>query len=119
MDSLILLSWAAYALSAALLLLASWKLMRWLPFTLKVGISLSQLVILAIPASVNDSASAPVFIVLVLDVLTRAPTAAMMDKALPLLLALVPVWPLAFALGWLRSRLQQPDKRTEASPENE
>lgn len=119
MDSLILLSWAAYALSAVLLLLASWKLMRWLPFTLKVGISLSQLAILAIPAAVSESAVAPIFIVLVLDMLTRVPSAIIIDKAWPLLVALVLVWPLAFALGWGKKRLQQKNKPTETSPENE
>lgn len=119
MDSLILLSWAAYALSTTLLLLASWKLMCWLPFTLKVGISLSQLVILVIPASVNDSALAPVFIVLVLDLLTGLSTSALMEKALPLLLALLLVWPVAFVLGWSRLRLAQQNKPIEAPPEKQ
>ncbi|SFX05373.1 hypothetical protein [Marinospirillum alkaliphilum] len=115
MDSLILLSWFAYLISSVLLLLASWKLLLWLPFTLRAGVFLSQLAILLVPAAVNDTALAPAFIVLILDLLGRVPAVVLIEKALPLLIALVLAWPLALLWGWARKRLQQQSAAREAA----
>ncbi|GLR62900.1 hypothetical protein [Marinospirillum insulare] len=104
MDNLIVLSWLAYFISCAFLLLASWKLMFWLPFTLKVGVVLSQLAILLVPTAINETAKAPAFIVLVIDLLSRLPLSEALTKAAPLIAALVLVWPIALLWGWLRGR---------------
>jgi len=104
MDNLIVLSWLAYFISSAFLVLASWKLLFWLPFTLKVGVLLSQLAILLVPAAANDTAKAPAFIVLVIDLLSRLPLSEALTKAAPLVAALVLVWPVALVWGWLRAR---------------
>lgn len=104
MDSLIALSWAAYFMSAALLLLASWKLLFRLPFTLKAGIFLSQFAILLVPTEINNTAKAPAFIVLVVDLLAKAPADKVIAQVAPLVAALVLAWPLALLWGWLRVR---------------
>lgn len=104
MDNLITLSWLAYCVSSFCLVLASWKLLFWLPFTLKVGVFLSQLAILLIPADINEVAVAPAFIVLVIDVLSHLAIDEVIAKIAPLFATLVLVWPLAFILGWLRAR---------------
>lgn len=104
MDNLIVLSWLAYFISAFLLVLASWKLLFWLPFTLRMGVHLSQLAILLVPTAVDDTAKAPAFIVLVIDLLSRLPLSEALEKAAPLVAALVLAWPVALILGWLRSR---------------
>lgn len=114
MDSLILFSWLAYLISSALLLLASWKLLFWLPFTLRTGVFLSQLAILLVPARISDGALAPAFIVLAIDLLSRMPMAALLSKALPLLVALVLAWLLALLLGWLRNKYRQPQDAVQA-----
>ncbi len=122
MDSLILLSWLAYWVCGLLLLLATWKLLRPLPFSLKVSIFLSQLALLLVPASVSDSALAPAFIVIILEILTGEETAVWLEKALPLVLAVIAAWPLGFLLGWIRNKWQakqlseqdQDDKNPEA-----
>lgn len=104
MDNLIVLSWLAYFVSSAFLILASWKLLFWLPFTLKVGVLLSQLAILLVPGTVNDTAHAPAFIVLVIDLLSRLPLSEALVKAAPLIAAIVLAWPLALILGWLKTK---------------
>ncbi len=104
MDNLIVLSWLAYFISSAFLMLASWKLLFWLPFTLKVGVLLSQLAILLVPTAVDATAKAPAFIVLVIDLLSRLPLSEALTKAAPLVAALVLVWPVALVWGWLRAR---------------
>lgn len=104
MDNLIALSWLAYFISTAFLVLASWKLLFWLPFTLRAGIFLSQIAILLIPTAINATAKAPVFIVLVIDLLSRTPTEEVLAKAAPLIAVLILVWPLAFIWGWLVAR---------------
>lgn len=104
MDNLITLSWLAYCISSFFLVLASWKLLFWLPFTLRVGVLLSQLAILLIPADINETAVAPVFIVLVIDLLSHLAIDEVIAKIAPLVATLVLVWPLAFILGWLRAR---------------
>lgn len=104
MDNLIVLSWSAYFISAVFLVLASWKLLFWLPFTLKAGVLLSQLAILLVPTAVNETATAPTFIVLVIDLLSRLPADQILTKAAPLVAALVLAWPLALLWGWLRNR---------------
>lgn len=104
MDNLIALSWLAYFLSSVFLVLASWKLLFWLPFTLKLGISLSQMAILLIPADINEAAMAPAFIVLVVELLSHLPLNEVLAKIAPLVAALIAVWPLAFLLGWLRAQ---------------
>lgn len=104
MDNLIVLSWLAYFISAFLLVLASWKLLFWLPFTLRMGVLLSQLAILLVPTAVDDTAKAPAFIVLVIDLLSRLPLSEALEKAAPLVAVLVLAWPVALILGWLRSR---------------
>ncbi|HKM14392.1 MAG TPA: hypothetical protein VJY63_00510 [Marinospirillum sp.] len=104
MDNLITLSWLAYCVSSFFFMLASWKLLFWLPFTLKVGVFLSQLAILLIPADVNEAAVAPAFIVLVIDLLSHLAIDEVIVKIAPLFATLVLVWPLAFILGWLRAR---------------
>ncbi|NLW05555.1 MAG: hypothetical protein GX029_10080 [Pseudomonadaceae bacterium] len=104
MDNLIALSWLAYFLSSAFLVLASWKLLFRLPFTLRLGVFLSQLAILLIPADVNSTAIAPAFIVLVIDLLSHLPVNEVLAKIAPLVAALILVWPLALMLGWLRAR---------------
>lgn len=120
MDNLIILSWLAYFISAVLLVLASWKLLFWLPFTLRIGVLLSQLAILLVPAAVNDTAKAPAFIVLVLDLLSRLPKEQVIAKAAPLIAALVMAWPLAILLGWLRARqLSLADKKEAANADTE
>jgi len=78
--------------------------MYWLPFTLKAGVLLSQLAILLVPTAIDDTARAPAFIVLVIDLLSRLPLSEALTKAAPLVAALVLVWPVAFILGWLRAR---------------
>lgn len=104
MDNLITLSWLAYLMSSFFLVLASWKLLFWLPFTMRVGVLLSQLAILFIPADINETAVAPVFIVLVIDLLSHLAIEEVIVKIAPLVATLVLVWPLAFILGWLRAR---------------
>lgn len=107
MDNLIVLSWLAYYISSALLVLASWKLLFWLPFTLRVVVLLSQLAILLIPAAINETAKAPAFIILVIDLLSRLPPEQVITKAAPLVAALVAAWPVAFITGWLRARYRK------------
>lgn len=104
MDNLIVLSWVAYFISAALLLLASWKLLFRLPFTLKAGIFLSQLAILLVPTTVSNTAKAPTFIVLVIDLLSRSPANEIITKVAPLVATLILAWPLALVWGWLRAK---------------
>jgi len=101
MDSILLLSWLAYLVCALLLLFASWKLLGWLPFSLKSSIFLSQLAVLLIPAQVMNGAMAPAFIVVILDILSGVPTAEWIESALPLFLALIAAWPLGFAWAWV------------------
>jgi hypothetical protein len=103
MDSLILLSWLAYFCCSLLLLLASWKLLFWLPFSLRAGVFLSQLAVLLMPARVDETAWAPAFIVLALDMLAVMPPDVLIGKALPLMLALVMAWPLALLWSWSRT----------------
>lgn len=105
MDNLIIFSWSAYLVSTAFLVLASWKLLSWLPFTFKLGIFFTQLAILLVPAEINVTAKAPAFIVLVIDLLSRVPMDEVITKATPLALAIALAWPLAFILGWLKARL--------------
>ncbi|WP_114416301.1 hypothetical protein [Marinospirillum perlucidum] len=122
MDSLVLLSWIAYLICSFLLLLASWKLLYWLPFTLKCGVFLTQLAILVVPAAVNETALAPAFIVIVLDILMSVPRDVWIQKAVPLLVALVAAWPLAYVWGRLyRLYLTRQEARQsqEDTPENE
>ncbi|WP_404418217.1 hypothetical protein [Marinospirillum sp.] len=116
MDSLVLLSWLAYLLCGFLLLLASWKLLYWLPFSLKCSIFLSQLAILAIPAPVIETALAPAFIVVILDILSGVPTSVWVEKALPLFLALIAAWPLGFAWGWVK-RMKEANQSTQQAAE--
>lgn len=104
MDNLITLSWLAYLISSACLVLASWKLLFWLPFTLKLGVVLSQLAILFIPADSNSTALAPAFIVLVIDLLSHLPVNELLAKVAPLVATLILVWPLAIIFGWLNAR---------------
>lgn len=104
MDNLITLSWLAYGVSSFCLVLASWKLLFWLPFTLKIGVMLSQLAILLIPADINETAFAPAFIVLVIDLLSHLAVDELIAKMAPLFATLILVWPLAFIFGWLRAR---------------
>jgi len=115
MDSLVLLSWLAYLLCGFLLLLASWKLLYWLPFSLKCSIFLSQLAILVIPAPVIETALAPAFIVVVLDILSGVPVSVWMEKALPLFLALIAAWPLGFAWGWVK-RMREERQESDVNP---
>ena len=115
MDSLVLLSWLAYLLCGFLLLLASWKLLYWLPFSLKCSIFLSQLAILVIPAPVIETALAPAFIVVVLDILSGVPFSVWMEKALPLFLALIAAWPLGFAWGWVK-RMREEREEKDVNP---
>lgn len=127
MDNLILLSWLAYALSSAAIVIATWKLLPWLPFSLRAGILLSQLAFLTIPASLSNSslsgtsAKAPAFIILVIDTLAKTPWQQLLSTALPLLLALALAWPLAFIWSWLRNiwlnnqRLQASQQQPSAS----
>lgn len=132
MDNLILLSWLAYALSSAAIVIATWKLLPWLPFSLRAGILLSQLAFLTIPASLSNSslsgtsAKAPAFIILVIDTLAKTPWQQLLNTALPLLLALALAWPLAFIWSWLRNiwlknkqppaEQQQPAATTSSHP---
>lgn len=122
MESLVLLSWFAYLLCGFLLLLASWKLLYWLPFGVKSSIFLSQLAILLIPAPVVDAALAPAFIVVVLDMLSGVPSGVWIEKALPLIIALVAAWPLGLAWGWIKNKREaarpneQPTDDEEEAP---
>ncbi|WP_416885876.1 hypothetical protein [Marinospirillum sp.] len=101
MESLVLGSWLFYALAGLVLMMASWKFLFWLPLTLKLGMVLSQLVLLVVPAEVIDQAYAPAFIVLVLDGLMGVsdPT-RQAEQFLMLGLGLVGAWVLAVLIGW-------------------
>lgn len=118
MDNLIFYSWIAYTLSSVAIVLGTWKFLSFLPFSLKLGIFFSQVAILAIPAQLEDTNYAPAFIVLIVDVLSRVPTATLVAKAIPLTLAILAAWPLALILGWLRQlRLKKLTARTAEQEE--
>ena len=114
MDSFLIFSWFAYGLCSLLLMLATWKLLAWLPFSVRCSLVLSQLAILMIPAPVHETALAPAFIVVVLDVLSGFEMTLWLPKALPLLLALIAAWPLGFAWGWIRQRQLAASTQAEA-----
>lgn len=114
MLNLILLSWLAYFLACFFLLLGSWRIFCILPLTLRLGILFSQMAILFVPARVDATAKAPVFIVLVLDILKKEPANEISVKALPLVLALILAWPLALTL----SKLWHKKQLTNDTPTN-
>lgn len=106
MNSLVLGSWLFYALAGLVLLVASWKFLFWLPLTLKLGVVLSQFVLLATPAQVVEhtvaqQAYAPAFIVLVLDQLMGVNEATRQaEQILMLVLGVLGAWVLALLIGW-------------------
>lgn len=87
--------------------------MKWLPFSLKCSLFLSQVAVLFIPAPVMDTNLAPAFIVIILAVLSGTAVADWIEPALPLLLALVAAWPIGFFCGWLAKRRTEQQQHEE------
>ncbi|WP_143089461.1 hypothetical protein [Marinospirillum celere] len=81
---------------------------------------MSQVAILVIPAPVVNEALAPAFIVVVLDLLSGVPASIWVEKALPLILALVAAWPLGLAWGWIKAKREtsQVEQKSEADEED-
>lgn len=119
MLNLITLSWVGYLTFTVIFIYASWRILFFLPLTLRLGILFSQMAILFIPAKVDASALAPVFIVLIINLVTSIPVEEVTTKAMPLVLGLIAAWLMAVLLGWLihKKRLaKQTAAAEEATP---
>lgn len=121
MLNLITLSWVGYLTFTVIFIYASWRILFFLPLTLRLGILFSQMAILFIPAKVDASALAPVFIVLIINLVTSIPVEEVTTKAMPLVLGLIAAWLMAILLGWLihKKRLAKQEAAAEAATSNQ
>lgn len=116
MDHFTLISWGLYFSVAGLLFIASWRLMRWLFWGIKITLLLTQAALLLTPAPLVESGWAPAFIVILLDYAMGLHDPLRLTEQLLLLAgAMLGAWLLAGLMIWSRRR-QQPK---QAVPKNE
>ncbi|ODC03886.1 hypothetical protein BFW38_10345 [Terasakiispira papahanaumokuakeensis] len=104
-------AWWAYAASGLVLLLASWRILRGLPFTLWLGILLSELVCLVVPAPIGPHTEqvAPAVIVALLEMMAQGPQAGL-PILIMMIAALLAAWGIALLVGWWRRYRMVTDK---------